>query len=34
MLTPHSIIPGDACFACFNKIWGIPQLLHSEDVTL
>jgi hypothetical protein len=24
MLTPHSMIPGDACFACFNKIWGIP----------
>src|SRR5499433_1102824 len=23
-LTPHSIIPGDACFAYFNKIWGIP----------
>jgi hypothetical protein len=25
MLTPHSIIHGDACFAYFNKIWGIPQ---------
>jgi hypothetical protein len=24
MLTPHSIIHGDACFAYFNKIWGIP----------
>ena len=24
-LTPHSIIHGDACFAYFNKIWGIPQ---------
>src|SRR5262249_58004332 len=24
-LTPHSIIPGDACFAYFNKIWGIPR---------
>ena len=23
-LTPHSIIPGDACFAYFNKNWGIP----------
>jgi hypothetical protein len=23
-LMPHSIIPGDACFAYFNKIWGIP----------
>jgi hypothetical protein len=24
-LTPHSIIHGDACFAYFNKIWGIPE---------
>jgi hypothetical protein len=24
-LTPHSIIHGDACFAYFNKIWGIPM---------
>jgi hypothetical protein len=24
-LTPHSIIHGDACFAYFNKIWGIPK---------
>jgi hypothetical protein len=24
--TPHSIINGDACFAYFNKIWGIPLL--------
>jgi len=24
-LTPHSIIHGDACFAYFNKIWGIPD---------
>jgi hypothetical protein len=23
-LTPHSIMHGDACFAYFNKIWGIP----------
>jgi len=23
-LTPHSIIHGDACFAYFNKIGGIP----------
>jgi hypothetical protein len=23
-LTPRSIIHGDACFAYFNKIWGIP----------
>ena len=21
---PHSIIHGEACFAYFNKIWGIP----------
>jgi hypothetical protein len=21
---PHSINHGDACFAYFNKIWGIP----------
>jgi hypothetical protein len=24
-LTPHSITHGDACFAYFNKIWGIPR---------
>ena len=24
-LTPHSITHGDACFAYFNKIWGIPS---------
>ena len=23
-LTSHSIIPGEACFAYFNKIWGNP----------
>src|SRR5262245_28865334 len=23
---PHSIPHGDACFAYFNKIWGIPEL--------
>lgn len=23
-LMSHSIIHGDAYFACFNKIWGIP----------
>ena len=28
-LTPHSIIHGNACFAYFNKIWGIP----SRDVS-
>ena len=26
MLMPHSIIHGDACFAYFNKIWGIPYM--------
>jgi tetratricopeptide (TPR) repeat protein len=25
-LTPHSIIHGHACFAYFNKIWGIPVI--------
>jgi hypothetical protein len=30
MLTPHSIIHGDACFAYFNKIWGIPAPLSHE----
>jgi hypothetical protein len=25
MLTPRSIIYGDACFAYFNKTWGIPS---------
>jgi len=24
-LMSHSIIPGDAYFAYFNKIWGIPK---------
>jgi len=24
-LTPHSILHGDACFAYFNKVWGIPR---------
>ena len=28
-LTPHSIINGDACFAYFNKIWGIPRSRRS-----
>jgi hypothetical protein len=27
MLTPHSIIHGNAGFAYFNKIWGIPHSL-------
>jgi hypothetical protein len=33
MLTPHSIIHGNAGFAYFNKIWGIPlrqSASHSE----
>jgi hypothetical protein len=29
-LTPHSIIHGDACFAYFNKIWGIPYYESSH----
>jgi hypothetical protein len=28
-LTPDNIIHGDACFAYFNKIWGIPRLPAS-----
>jgi putative tryptophan/tyrosine transport system substrate-binding protein len=28
-LTPHSIIHGDACFAYFNKIWGIPDVRYE-----
>jgi hypothetical protein len=30
VLTPHSIIHGDACFAYFNKIWGIPRRPMSK----
>jgi putative transposase len=29
-LTPHRIIHGDACFAYFNKIWGIPPLATAR----
>jgi hypothetical protein len=29
---PHSIILGDACFAYFNKIWGIPPTDHTSLV--
>jgi hypothetical protein len=29
-LTPHSIIHGDACFAYFNKIRGIPRSIRAE----
>jgi hypothetical protein len=34
-LTPHSIIHGHACFAYFNKIWGIPPMnsMRRDDVT-
>jgi len=28
MLMPHSITDGDACFAYFNKKWGIPGRPH------
>ena len=31
-LTPHSITHGDACFAYFNKIWGIPSA-SAKQVT-
>jgi hypothetical protein len=27
-LTPHSMINGNACFAYFNKIWGIPLAVN------
>jgi hypothetical protein len=33
-LTPHSIIHGDACFAYFNKIWGIPLQLNGSQLLL
>ena len=33
-LTPHSIIHGDACFAYFNKIWGIPLVRCSVNNVL
>ena len=29
---PHSIIHGDACFAYFNKIWGIPSIVRVESL--
>jgi hypothetical protein len=32
-LTPHSMIHGDACFAYFNKIWGIPSQLVAAVKT-
>ena len=33
-LTPHSIMHGDACFAYFNKIWGIPACMKSSTVRM
>jgi hypothetical protein len=30
-LTPHSITHGDACFAYFNKILGIPLFYDDRD---
>ena len=30
-LTPHSITHGDACFAYFNKIWGIPPKVFTIE---
>jgi hypothetical protein len=32
-LTPHNIIHGDACFAYFNKIWGIPMAAYGVGGT-
>jgi hypothetical protein len=29
-LTPHSITHGDACFAYFNKIWGMVASAHAR----
>jgi hypothetical protein len=33
-LTPHSIIHGNACFAYFNKIWGIPWVAGSFGLSM
>jgi hypothetical protein len=33
-LTPHSIIPGDACFAYFNKNWGIPMCVLRRSTPM
>jgi hypothetical protein len=30
-LTPHSMINGNACFAYFNKNWGIPLSGKSDS---
>jgi tripartite-type tricarboxylate transporter receptor subunit TctC len=32
MLTPHSIIHGNAGFAYFNKIWGIPVPVSYQSL--
>ncbi len=29
-LTPHSMTHGDACFAYFNKVWGIPGRFYAR----
>ncbi len=31
-LTPHSMINGNACFAYFNKIWGIPKVAAADPL--
>ena len=31
-LTPHSMINGNACFAYFNKIWGIPNTNRAANI--
>jgi hypothetical protein len=33
-LTPRSIIHGNACFAYFNKMWGIPEAGEGMQWTL
>jgi hypothetical protein len=34
MLMPHSINHGNACFAYFNKIWGIPFRFINPNIKL
>jgi hypothetical protein len=31
-LKPHSIIHGNACFAYFNNIWGIPAKIIRPEL--
>ena len=33
-LTPHSMINGNACFAYFNKIWGIPRSKCATELPI